>query len=198
MGDSLIDRVLFDIERQERRNQTQNLPPPPTPIPSALPPPPTGTYGDPAGLAISQDVALGGGGTALGLAQNALAGEGYWLGRNGQYYGTHFNGNGTTGGRNGIIAASRAFRVGGTVVFGIQSGVAINSAVQNPTLGNLTHQGFNIGAGVVGFMGPAGFGLSTLYFGVDATIGWNVVLDPGSPFDPVYVRGSNIHGFRGP
>jgi len=47
-------------------------------------------------------------------------------------------------------------------------------------------------------MGRAGFAASTLYFGVNDTIEWEVLLDPGSPFDPVYVRGSNIHGFRGP
>jgi hypothetical protein len=47
----------------------------------------------------------------------------------------------------------------------------------NPTAGNITHQNVNLIMGGVAFYGPIGFGASTVYFVVDATVGWDTVFN---------------------
>jgi hypothetical protein len=78
------------------------------------------------------------------------------------------------------------FKALGLAGFAAQAYLSGVNMYENPTASNITHQSFNIGMGVVGFMGPVGFGVSAAYVIVDETIGWGAVLSAYPPGSLIY------------
>lgn len=129
-----------------------------------------------------------------GGVEQAHGGSGYYLGTNGRFSPNTWQGNGANGGRISALKVGASFRGVGYTLFAAQLIRSINILSNHPTGEEWVHQGFNTGFAVWGLRGGApGFAAATLYSLVDSTIGWGVLLDPGDPFAPVYVRGSDIH-----
>lgn len=83
----------------------------------------------------------------------------------------------------------RGFQAAGRAFFGASVAISLYSGLQNPTPGNLAHQGANIGAGYVAFLGPYGLALSGAYFSVELTLGWeNVSLQPMFEANAIHQR----------
>jgi RHS repeat-associated protein len=117
--------------------------------------------------------------TAGSVGEYSNVANGMWRGANGEWYRMGWGGNGTTAGRSIATRTASGFRVLGRVAgvagMGISGYQAYNAFSQGNNKAGAKYTVDFVMGGVGTFGGPYGAAAGVVYFGVDATVGWDRV-----------------------
>ena len=117
--------------------------------------------------------------TAGSAGEYSNVANGMWRGANGVWYPMSWGGNGVTAGRSLAVRTASGFRglgrAAGVVGMGISGYQAFSAFNQGNNRAGAKYTVDFVMGGVSTFGGPYGAAVGVVYFGVDATVGWDRV-----------------------